>query len=84
MASGLTWVLGGKNMGAPESLAVGKGADLEAWIWTEGRAGRSLGACCMRPEIAGTGRRGWWQRRRDRGGEELDREPGVTVGVRFV
>uniref|UniRef100_A0A8R7QN16 Uncharacterized protein n=1 Tax=Triticum urartu TaxID=4572 RepID=A0A8R7QN16_TRIUA len=76
LASGPTWALGGKNTGVPESLAAGKGADLEAWIW-KGRAGQSLGACCMRPEIAGTSRRGWWLRRRDGGGEKVDREPGV-------
>ena len=44
------------------SSPTGKGAGLEAWIWTEGREGRSLGsfrARCARPELAGTGRRVW-------------------------
>ena len=32
-----------------------------------GEGGAGLGECCVRPVLAGTGRRGWRQRRGDRG-----------------
>ena len=76
----------------PETLATGVGLRAggrcrERRIWTEGREARTMGssgACCAAPELAGSGRRGWWRRRGLRGREGEEECPCVCCVLFFL